>query len=139
MLTMGKIFKHTIHLCMALFVLLSSVGVKAHTMYCHDTASVSLFVPPKACCDIPLKEYEEEASLATPTCCLVVSGDVVFEYENTVPDLQFADFSFDVSYIGSDFIDPQANFTMELVLEDQNLAPPQVSNIHRSLFQVYII
>lgn len=131
--------KYITHLCMAVFVLLSSIGVKAHTMYCHDSSSVSLFVPPKACCDVPFKKQEDNSAVAIPSCCIVFSGELAFEYENTVPDIQFTDFSFDLAFFESAFIGPQPFYRKALVIEDQNLPPPRSLKPHRSLFQVYII
>lgn len=131
--------KYILHLCMACFVLLSSVGVKAHTMHCHDTASVSFFVPPKACCDVPSKIFEGERELSAPSCCLVISEDLVFEYENTVPDIQGINLSFDFVIFISSYIRPQEIFNSSIELEDQNLPPPIASSTHRSFLQVYII
>lgn len=136
---MSQKIKSILRMCMALFVLLSSVGVEAHTMYCHDQASVSLFVQPKACCGSSSTIYKGESTIATPSCCLVLSEDLQFEYENTVPDIQFADFSFDPVLTPSSYIGLAGFFNSFIELEEQNLPPPIVLYVHRSLIQVYII
>lgn len=123
---------------MALFVLLSSIGVKAHTMYCHDNASTSLFVSPDTCCDVSQKIVEEEGFNAV-SCCLVVSEDFVYEYENPVPDIQWTDFSVVALWQASSYITVPQFIPVPVQIEEQNLPPPLYRSPQRAVIQVYII